>query len=490
MADRQEPEQRRPHKQPVIVLLTSHWIAMAGVALVTLAGFSWLFVLPENIRGNVGNPYIGLLVFMAIPAVFFAGLALIPIGIALGRRKAAAGFGEALDRRAAWRRAGIFFATMTLANLVIGSQLTYRAVEHMDTVQFCGQSCHVMQPEFTAHLLQPHQEVSCASCHIAPGAEGWLKAKMNGTHQLIAVMFNTFPRPLESGLESDKLVSSADTCEQCHAREKFIGPRLYIHSEFKDDAANTRMETLLMMRVGGGSSGGIHGAHMGPGVRIRYAAADKKRQTIPWVEYNNSSTNVTTAYLASGTKANAVGSMPVFEMQCVDCHNRAAHSFELPERAVDRALAGGRISAGLPFIKKTAIALLKTNYASQGDAAQKIPAALNAFYQQNYGDTWAKSSNDIQLTGRAVVAIYQSNVFPDLKVSWGTYPNNLGHMDDPGCFRCHDDSHATSENKGANKKTIPQDCSTCHEMLATEETSPAILKTLGLADAGASALPQ
>ena len=199
---------------------------------------------------------------------------------------------------------------MTLANLVIGSQLTYRAVEHMETVQFCGQSCHVMQPEFTAHLLQPHQEVSCASCHIAPGAGGVAKGQDERNAPIIAVAFNTFPRPLESGLESNKLVSSADTCEQCHAREKVIGPRLYIHSEFKDDEANTRMETVLMMRVGGGSTGGIHGAHMGPGVRIRYAAADKTRQTIPWVEYSNSTANVTKAYLASGTKSDAVGSMP------------------------------------------------------------------------------------------------------------------------------------------------------------------------------------
>ncbi len=469
-----------PRKQPLIVLLTSHWITMAGVALVTLAGFSWLFVLPKNIRGNVSNPYIGLLVFIAIPAVFFAGLALIPIGIALGRRKAAAAVSAAPDHRAAWRRAGIFFAIMTMANLVIGSQLSYRAVEHMETVQFCGQSCHVMQPEFTAHLLQPHQEVSCSSCHIAPGAEGWFKAKMNGTNQLFAVAFNTFPRPLESGLESNKLVSSADTCEQCHARERLIGPRLRIHSEFKDDATNTRMETVLMMLVGGGSFGGIHGAHMGPGVRIRYAAADKKRQTIPWVEYNNSATNITRAYLASGTKPDSVSSLPTFEMQCVDCHNRAAHSFELPEHAVDRAMARGQISAELPFVKKTAIELLKAAYVSQEEAAQKIPAGLNAFYQQKYGDIWAKRSNDIQLAGQALAAIYGSNVFPDLKVTWGTYPNNLGHMDAPGCFRCHDDSHATSENQATDKKTITQDCSTCHEMLATEETSPAILKTLGL----------
>ncbi len=370
-------------RRPIIILLTSHWVSMAGVALVTLAGFSWLFALPANIRGQVGNPYIGLLTFIAIPIVFFAGLALIPIGIALGRRRAVQGFSVAADRRAAWRRAGIFFAVMTVANVVIGSQLTYRAVEHMDTNQFCGQSCHVMKPEFTAHLIAPHQAVACASCHIAPGATGWLKAKMAGTNQLIAVAFNTFPRPLESGLESNKLAASADTCEQCHAREKLIGSRLRITPSFKDDEANTRTETVLMMLVGGGTSGGIHGAHMGPGVRIRYAASDKKRQTIPWVEYTTPGASREPTSPA-GTKPDSVSSLPTFEMQCVDCHNRAAHSFELPDRAVDRAMAGGQISASLPFVKKTAIELLKASYTSEEDAAQKIPAGLNAFYQQKY----------------------------------------------------------------------------------------------------------
>src|SRR5579863_7529550 len=114
-------------KRPVIVLLTSHWVSMAGVALVTLAGFSWLFALPANVRGTVSNPYIGLLTFIAIPLVFFAGLVMIPIGISLGRRKLAQGFTLETDRRAAWRRAGIFFAVMTVTNVIIGSQLTYRA---------------------------------------------------------------------------------------------------------------------------------------------------------------------------------------------------------------------------------------------------------------------------------------------------------------------------------------------------------------------------
>ena len=463
-------------KQPVIVLLTSHWVTMAGVALVTLAGFSWLFALPANIRGNVSNPYIGLLTFIAIPVVFFAGLALIPIGIALGRRKAAEALNPPIDRRAAWRRAGMFFAIMTMANLVIGSQLTYRAVEHMETNQFCGQSCHVMKPEFTAHLLPPHQQIACATCHIVPGATGWIRAKMAGTNQLLAVTFNTFPRPIESGLESNRLVSSADTCEQCHARGKVIGPRLRMHSSFKDDEINTRTETVLMMLVGGGNTGGIHGAHMGPGVRIRYAASDKKRQTIPWVEYSNG--GATRTYLADGTTPDADRALPTFEMQCVDCHNRAAHSFELAEHAVDHAMATAQISATLPFVKKTGVELLKATYSSEDDAAQTIPARLNTFYQQKYGDIWAKRSNDVQLAGQALLAIYRSNVFPDLKVTWGTYPNNVGHIDDPGCFRCHDGGHST-----ADKKVITQDCSTCHQMLATDEADPAILKTLGLGEA-------
>jgi cytochrome c551/c552 len=285
-----EPE---PQKRPILVLLASHWISMAGAALVTLAGFCWLFLLPVNLRGTgVSNPYIGILLFIILPAIFFAGLALIPIGIFLAKRRIAATIDTLPDRRSAFRRAGIFFAVMTVANVIIGSQFSYRAVQHMDTVQFCGQSCHVMQPEFTAHQMPPHQAVECASCHIAPGATGWLHAKMAGTNQLFSVMFNSYPRPIESAMENNKLVSSADTCQQCHTAEKVVGPRLRIITKYKDDEENTRNKTVLMMMVGGGSTGGIHGAHMGPGVHMRYAAADKKRQTIPWVEYQNTASGV------------------------------------------------------------------------------------------------------------------------------------------------------------------------------------------------------
>src|SRR5580704_7995156 len=96
--------------RPVLLLLTSHWISMLGVALVTLAGCSWLFVLPAHINGHVENPYIGILIFLIIPVVFFTGLVLMPIGVFLAKRRIQSGISAVQDRGTAWQRAGIFFA--------------------------------------------------------------------------------------------------------------------------------------------------------------------------------------------------------------------------------------------------------------------------------------------------------------------------------------------------------------------------------------------
>jgi hypothetical protein len=165
-------------------------------------------------------------------------------------------------------------------------------------------------------------------------------------------------------------------------------------------------------------------------------------------------------------------------MQCVDCHNRPTHTFELPERALDRAMGLGRISTTLPFIKKKAVELLKADYASNEEAAHRIPATLAGYYQQTDPTLASQRARHIAVAGAEIAAIYNRNVFPDLKVTWGTYPNHLGHTDFPGCFRCHDGSHATADEK----TTIAQDCTACHEPLAIGEASPAVLKTLGLAD--------
>jgi nitrate/TMAO reductase-like tetraheme cytochrome c subunit len=465
-------------KRPAWFLLTQHWLSLLGVALVATALISWLFVLPQQIRGHVDNPYVGIVVFLVLPAIFFTGLGLIPIGVYLSKRQIRRGLAEeTFDRKTALQRMAWFFGATTLLNILIGTQVTYRAVEHMETPQFCGATCHTMNPELAAYQNSPHSRVECVECHVAPGAAGWINSKTNGIRQLVETVLKTSPRPIPSGLESKRLIPAKETCENCHWPRKFGGVRLRVFSKYADDEANTRSETVLLMLVGGGRISGIHGAHLGPGVHIRFAAADANRQTIPWIEYRNTDKGEVRHFVTPEASPDSVKALPQFDMECVDCHNRPTHAFDLPERAMDKALALGDIAVTLPYIKKKGVELLKATYGTRTEAAAKLPTALISFYQQGYPDLYAKRSEEIHQAGRAVLAIYERNVFPELKVSWGTYPNNLGHMDSPGCFRCHDGSHAAGEGK-----TITQDCNSCHEPLAMDEASPEILKTLGISE--------
>jgi len=76
-------------------------------------------------------------------------------------------------------------------------------------------------------------------------------------------------------------------------------------------------------------------------------------------------------------------------------------------------------------------------------------------------------------SGEELVTLWGSNVFPQMNVTWGTYPLHIGHEVSPGCWRCHDEEHATEDGE-----TISQDCDTCHSLLAMEEEDPAILDDL------------
>ena len=472
------PGMKPKSKIPGWFLLTRHWLSLAGVALVVTAAISVLFVESHQLRGHADNPYVGILVFLIIPFIFFAGLALIPVGVYLSRRRIRADLAAPpFDRKAALRRIALFLGITTVFNVLLGTLVTYRAVEYMETPNFCGSSCHTMKPEMSAYANSPHSRVECVDCHVAPGASGWISSKMNGTRQLIQTVTNNAPKPIPSALESNRLVPNRETCENCHWPQKFGGVRFRLFSKFADDESNTRTDTVMLMLVGGEGITGIHDAHLAPGVHIRFAAADPARQTIPWVEYRNDSTNQIRTFASTGPPGKAPGELPKYEMQCVDCHNRPTHTFELPARAMDKALAFGEIPSGLPFIKKESVRWLKTEYRTSDDAMEKLPAGLINFYRQNYPEIYTRRSGDIQRAARAVLAIYNRNVFPDLKVTWGTYPNNLGHTDFPGCFRCHDGSHTTQDGTA-----ITQDCAACHQPLAMDEASPEILQTLGLAE--------
>jgi nitrate/TMAO reductase-like tetraheme cytochrome c subunit len=466
-----------PNK-PVLVFLTSHWLSMVGATLVTIAGFTWLFVLPQQLRGHAENPYIGIILFVVLPIVFILGLALIATGAFLARRRIRTALDHgSLDRQTSLRRLATFAVVATVLNVIIGTQLTYRAVEHMETAQFCGDTCHVMKPEFAAHKNADHAQLDCVECHVAPGVGGWLESKMSGTRQLMEVITNSHPRPIPSAMESNRLVSSSDTCENCHSTQKFGSAKLRVIPDYAADESNTASQTVLTMLVGGSKFPGIHGSHFGPGISIKYSPQDRKRQLISRVEYQNANTGTRRVYTTANAKSEDLAKLPKYEMECVDCHNRPAHTFELPERALNREMQFGGIPVTLPFIKKTGTEVLKAEYKSSEEAAKRIPEAIKSFYATSYPELSKTAAPDIERAARTVLAVYNRNVFPELKVSWGTYPNNLGHTDSPGCFRCHDGEHSSSD-----QNTISQDCGVCHETVSVGESSPEVLKTLGLAD--------
>lgn len=466
-----------------IVHLSNNPISLIGVILVTTAAIFLLSLAPAMWSGTASNPYMGILLFLALPAVFVTGLVLIPLGIALRRRRQQQTGGApaalpTLDlKNPDFRRLIVFIALTTIVNLALVGQVGYGAVSYMDSVQFCGQTCHtVMQPEFTAYQNSPHARVECVQCHIGPGAGWFVKSKLSGAGQVIAVALNNYPRPIPTPVRN--LRPARETCETCHWPQKYGGDRLRVINKFGDDETNSATKTVLLMHIGGGNgSAGIHGIHLGAGVVMRYAPSDESRQIIPIVEYNNGS-GKWVRFVAQDAKPELLaklGPEAMRTMDCMDCHNRPSHTYQLPERALDQAISGGQISGKLPFVKKQGLELLKASYATHAEAGEKITGGLEKFYAEKYPDIYARRKAEIVRSGLGLRAVYQHNVFPEMKVNWGSYPNNLGHTDFPGCFRCHDENHAAS-----NGAKIVQDCSSCHSMLAVDEAAPKILTDLGV----------
>jgi hypothetical protein len=472
-----------------LVHLSNNWISLIGVVVVTTATIFWLFLLPFTLRGEITHPYIGILVFLLLPVAFILGLLLIPAGIALRRRmgrQAPLSFPPLNWQNQDFRRLLLFIGVTTALNLVIASQLAYSAVTFMDSTAFCGLTCHrIMIPEYTSHQNASHAQVECAACHIGPGATSFVKSKMAGTGQLFAMMLNNYPRPIPP---PENLRPARETCEQCHWRQRFIGEKPLVHTTYAEDEQNSATSTVLLMKVGGkawNGSVGIHGAHLAENTSITFIATDRQRQTIPQVTYTDASGNQT-AYNDSSAKAtpDSLARGVHRDMDCVDCHNRPTHNYQLPERALDDAMSGGRISPALPSVKKQALAALKTSYPDRETAQRQIAETLGTFYRSRYPQIYAQNRKQIDQAIAAVQNIYARNVFPEMKITWGSYLNNLGHMDFPGCFRCHDGNHAS-----AGGKIIPNDCDTCHQVKALDEKNPAILSDLGLAPAQPVAAP-
>jgi len=230
----------------------------------------------------------------------------------------------------------------------------------------------------------------------------------------------------------------------------------------------------LVLHLGGRDSlshlTGIHGVHLG---HIEYIATDPTRTTIPWVQKRND--DGTETVFAASANGSAVPQGERRVMDCIDCHNRAAHTFVTAEDALNRAMAEGAVSPELPWVHKEGLELLKASYASEAEASTKIPVQLEDFYRTQHPEVLPSKAALVKSAGDELVVLYSQNVFPYMKVTWGTHPNHIGHMSYPGCFRCHDGDHSAKDGK-----SITQDCSACHNLLVQDEAKPKVLADLGI----------
>jgi|CZKC01.1.fsa_nt_gi nitrate/TMAO reductase-like tetraheme cytochrome c subunit len=469
----------------IVYFFGQNTLTVIGAVFTTTAALTMLaFWIYDVVLPGPPHPYIGVLIFLILPGVFVAGLLLVPVGIWIRRRKLrlagkvphefpAVDFGLPVVRRTMFQ-----IAFVTAINLIILGTASYRGVAYMDSTEFCGSTCHTpMEPEFTAYQNSPHSRVNCVECHIGPGAGWFVRSKLSGVRQVFAVTFHTYSTPIPSPVKY--LRPARETCEQCHWPQRFTGDKLVIHTSYKDDEKNTPQVNVLLMRIGGRApegSVGIHGRHLADHSRIHYVSIDAARQVIPVVDYIGDDGKAV-HYVSSDVKSTPqqLEQGDHREMDCIDCHNRPTHAFDLPERAVDNQMAIGQISPELPFIKKKAIEVLKVDYTDRDQAHMRIVSALTDFYRGTYPAVYQSRQALVQQSAEGVAAVYLRNVFPAMKLTWGSHPNNLGHTDFPGCFRCHDGNHTSADGK-----TISNDCSACHELLAFGEEKPKILTDLGV----------
>ncbi len=447
--------------------LFANWLSLAGL-IIAGGGFvvsGTLLVL--DVLAHFANPYLGIFTYIVGPSILFGGLGLAVFGAWRTHRRLQSGAAPGdrvmpvLDLNDP-RHVGIVVTCVAagLAFVSISAIGSYRAYHFSDSVSFCGETCHsVMKPEHTAFQGSPHANVQCTTCHIGPGADWFVKSKLNGLRQVYNTLAGSYARPIAAPVHD--LRPAKETCNTCHWPEKFFGSVLLQRTYFRGDEDNSPWTIAMLLKVGGGDREhgrpqGIHW-HMAIENKIEYIAADEKRLTIPWVRSTDGKGNVRifqTTEEEEVLDAAAIAKAEVRTMDCIDCHNRPSHQYHSPERALNEAFSAGHLDPQLESLKANAVEVLTGEYETEEQALQAIRAGLTEAYED-------EDEAVVERTIARVQKIYSRNFFPEMKVDWMAYPDHIGHMISPGCFRCHDGKHVAEDGS-----VITTKCESCHTIIA------------------------
>jgi hypothetical protein len=332
------------------------------------------------------------------------------------------------------------------------------AWDYTNSPKFCGTTCHTMPPQNVTYLKSPHANVTCEECHIGRAFVGdQLMRKSQGLKEAYDTIFSLYKYPIYA----EALRPARDTCEQCHKPETFKDDKLKTITHFKDDPSNTPYNIYLILKTGGGAKreGQGKGIHWHIVNKVQYYETDELGQTIPYVRiYNDDGTTTEYTDVESNFDPKSIDENKLRTMDCTSCHNRVSHNFKAPAISMDEAMAKNLIDSSIPEIHAKGVEMLSRQYSTQEEAMIAI-ASLDDFYKSSYADFYNSHTDAVKNAIAHIQSIYKDNVFLDQKVNWETHPNNVGHMQTAGCFRCHDGKHMD-----ANQQAIRMECNLCHSI--------------------------
>jgi hypothetical protein len=448
-----------------------NWPGLLGLALIAVNVAVGLAVFIADLF--VGIEYVGV-VYALLALGTLIGAAIAAVGGVVGLRRRRRGVPSRLLEpwtldlmRSRDRRFALAGLVGTVLVIGVFASATGQGVRYMESREFCVNVCHtVMEPQGTAALHSPHANFACADCHVGIGAVHFAAAKLNGVRQLWGVVSGNYERPVRVQVVGQQ--TAEELCEECHARDRWVGTREKRLSYFAGDEQNTPHPVLMLLKVGGvrtasGLGEGIH-FHMLLERKVEFVASDPQRSEMLWVRVTDADGEVRTYRREDEGSDEAIAGKPVETMSCLDCHNRPAHRFEAPTRVMNELLDTGVIDRGLPSIKVEGVRLLEEAYPDRDSALAGIEQQLRERYESD-----GRAPGD-PAVGAAITALqdaWSRNNFPHMKASWQAYPSHLSHLDSPGCFRCHNDELLDEEGEA-----LFGSCTDCHIVLAQGEGSP------------------
>lgn len=439
----------------------NNWISAIGAVLAIGALFSFALLVWMDLTGEGQNPYLGIFTYIVAPGFLIGGLGIMAFG-AWAQRRWLIKHGATMPDR--WRldfsnprqrRAVVLFGLGGLVFLLLSAFGSYQSYHYAESNEFCGLVCHTaMRPEFETYHRGAHARVACVECHVGSGAAGFVQAKLNGTRQLISFTLDNYQRPIPTPIHNQ--LTAAETCEKCHWPEKFHGNVELTYDHFLSNRRNDAYTVRMLMHVNQGRPGdapaGIHW-HASKDHSVEYYATDEKRQEIAWMRVTDKKAGTSKVFRTAEFTGNPPAEA-LRTMDCLDCHNRPAHGFPTANEAIEKALARGELKTTLPSIKRVAAQALLQEQITTAAAA---PQLIEAFLKEKF-----KDHADLPGTIAAVQQIHGEIIFPERKADWRVYPNNIGHKDWAGCFRCHGGSHKDAQGQGLRAN----DCNSCHTILA------------------------